>query len=111
MEQKGNKKDCIPFKPKRTIPSVNIQAEFYRQCISNGISVYLEYKHDNCRFDAVVYEHDEIKFIVEFKSYAKKMKPKLNTRQIKKYESYGIPVILVTRMEDVCLAINQILNK
>jgi len=99
------------FEPKHTIPSANIQAEFYRQCLDNGISVYLEYKYENCKFDAVVYENDDVRFIVEFKSYATKRTPKRNTKQMKKYGSYGIPVILVTRMEDVCLAINQILNK
>ena len=84
------------------LPEANIQAEFYRQCKYNGINICLEYKHYKSRFDAIVYnDNKKIIFIIEIKSYKTNKSPKTKTKQMKKYESYGVPVILITRLEQI----------
>ncbi len=85
------------------LSEANIQAEFYRQCKDIGLDVYLEYKHEGSRFD-------EIKFIIEIKSYKTQRAPKRNTKQIKRYESYKVPVLMITRMEMIPVAIDYIIS-
>ena len=91
------------FQKPEKINSTNIQAEFYRQCVENNISVHLEYKHECSRFDAVVYDKvtKEILFIIEIKSYKVPQRPNVYTKQIYKYRQYNIPVIIVGRGEKV----------
>ena len=91
-------------KPNR-IAEANIQAEFYHQCQLNGIECYLEYKHEHSRFDAVIIMNEEIRFIVEFKSYKTDKKGKTNTKQLDKYRQYEIPLFLITRMNQIDEAI------
>ena len=98
----------MKFKLPKRISEANIQAEFYSQCKSNNINVYHEYKYEECRFDAVIYEHDKIILIVEFKSYKRKRKPNYETKQIQKYKKYNIPILIVGRMEDVKRTVNYI---
>ena len=50
----------MEFKLPKRISEANIQAEFYKQCKENNINVYLEYKHEKCRFDAVIHNENEI---------------------------------------------------
>ncbi len=100
----------MKFKLPKRISEANIQAEFYRQCKTNNINVYLEYKHEECRFDAVIYEYDKIVLIVEIKSYKRKRKPNYGTKQMQKYEKYNIPVLLIGRMEEINKTIQYILN-
>lgn len=82
------------IKPKR-IPEANIQAEFYHRCRGLGLRLCLEYKYEHCRFDAVMLDNeDNIYAIVEFKSRIKPIIGDYNTKQIKKYQQYGIPIIV-----------------
>ena len=90
------------------LPEANIQAEFYHQCRLQKIKCILEYKVENCRFDALVYdENRNVKCIVEFKSYKTRKKPKTNTNQINKYKKFGLPIIMCTRFEDVKWAVEE----
>ena len=100
----------IIFKEPRKINSANIQAEFYKQCIDNNLPVHLEYRHDRSRFDAIVYSAttNDIKFIIEIKSYKEVQKANVNTKQIAKYSQYGIPIIVLGRMSRVADAVKYI---
>lgn len=96
----------MKFQLPSRLSEANIQAEFYRQCKDAGINIYLEYKYQNCIFDAVIYNNDEIEHIIEFKSYKTTKKPKINTKQLKKYSSFGIHIILITRMESISFVVD-----
>lgn len=82
------------IRPKR-LPEANIQAEFYHRCRLLGLRLCLEYKYEHCRFDAVMLDNkDNIYAIIEFKSRIKPIIGDYNTKQIKKYQQYGIPIIV-----------------
>ncbi|MCK4500327.1 hypothetical protein KAU11_07510 [Candidatus Babeliales bacterium] len=86
--------------PKR-LSEATIQAEFYSQAKEAGLNIYLEYKHENNRFDAVIYKDGIITHIIEFKSYKTNKAGKVNTKQINRYKAYGVPVILITRLDQI----------
>jgi hypothetical protein len=98
---------------KGRISEANIQAEFYRRCKDNNLHCYLEYKHEKSRFDAVMYYREtlEIYAIIEVKSYAEKKAPNLDTKQLKKYNQYNIPVYVIGRMEAIDEVIEDLLLK
>ena len=82
------------IRPKR-LPEANIQAEFYHRCRLLGLRLCLEYKYEHSRFDAVMLDSDDnIYAIIEFKSRIKPIIGDYNTKQIKKYQQYGIPIIV-----------------
>lgn len=90
------------YKRPAKITEANIQAEFYHQCKLNGINCYLEFTHGKCRFDAIIYNNEGVvRFIVEFKSYKTNRPEIIDTGQIKRYSSYNIPVIMITRMQHI----------
>lgn len=95
---------------KNKVSSAVIQAEFYSRCKEENIICYLEYKEKNSRFDALIFDKDLNKIaIVEFKSYSNREKKGIkNTKQIKKYLSYNLPVLLVVRYEEIELNITKL---
>lgn len=90
------------------IPSAIIQAEFYARCREEKIICYLEFKEKNARFDALIF--DDLlnkRFIIEFKSYRDlSKKPIIDTKQLNKYKKFGLPIILITRIEQIDEIIN-----
>jgi len=106
----------IKFEKPKRLHSANIQAEFYRKCRMLDLRICLEYKHDDCRFDAVAIDDDDnIVAIVEFKSYSAKFRqphytPNYNTKQITKYKKFGVPVFIVGRMNQVEYIIYKIVD-
>jgi len=97
----------VKFAPRR-ISSANVQAEFYRQCMNAGIKCHLEYRVDNCRFDAVIVHNDEIVFIIEAKNYKPNPQRPRAVKQLEKYSQYGIPVILLKDFSSIEPAILKI---
>jgi hypothetical protein len=100
---------------KNKVNSAMIQAEFYARCKEENIICYLEYKERNSRFDALIFDKNLNKIaIVEFKSYISKNKVGIrNTKQIKKYLSYNLPVFLVVRfieIDKIILEIKKVLG-
>lgn len=104
------------FTPGR-FKEANVQAEFYHQCVNNGINCYLEYRSawnglSGCRFDAVIHNHVEILAIVECKSIANSYRRKLrkqnwlSSSQYKKYSKFGVPIYLITCVEEIPEVIN-----
>lgn len=99
----------------KRLPESNVQAEFYRQCKDNNINVCLEYKYNNCRFDAIVYDrYNFVWFVIEVKNYKN---PKLGrkrfkyTKQFKKYSSFHTELLLITCMDDIKITVEYIKNK
>ena len=93
------------------ISEANIQAEFYMACKENNINCYLEYhiKFLKSRFDAVIYDdNDNIYAIIEIKSYKYNRLPNFDTKQLKRYRSFGIPVFVVGRLEQIDNIISKI---
>jgi len=94
----------MEFRLKRyRISEANIQAECYHKLKLLGIRTYLEYGCENCRFDMVVLNGSKIIAIVEFKNGRAGKPINQNTRQYKKYHSFGLPVIYcksVTEIEE-----------
>jgi hypothetical protein len=88
----------MKFNPNNRLPEANIQAEFYHQCKLNNIKCYLHYKIDHSVFDAIIIKDNTIIKIIEFKSYVTNRDGKINTKQLKKYSQYGIPIVLITRL-------------
>lgn len=87
---------------KRRISEANIQAEFYCRCKENNLNCYLEYKIDNCRFDCVIYdENKNIYAIVEIKSYTRDKEPNWNTKQMRKYRQFNLPIYLITKIDQI----------
>jgi type I site-specific restriction endonuclease len=94
---------------KNRITESNIQAEFYFSCKMNNINCYLEYKINQCRFDAVIYNNEkEILAIIEVKSYTTNKEPKRNTKQIKKYSEFALPIFMISRLDQIESIINEI---
>lgn len=101
------------IRPKR-MPEANIQAEIYRYCRNNNISICLEYKKDNCRFDAVIIKNEKIIAIVETKSRKNIDHDRVKrTLQYRKYKKYNVPIILClhwSEIEKTCQTIANMYN-
>lgn len=84
------------------ISEANIQAEVYHRLRLAGIICYLEYKHQNCRFDMVIIKGDVIVLIVEFKSRIRHI-GRINTKgkQYQKYTAFDVPVIYCTNKSEI----------
>lgn len=96
----------MKFIKPRKLAEANIQAELYHRCREMGISCYLEYRVKmgmrTCRFDVVIMDKfGEIKMIIEVKSYVRDREPNRETKQIKRYSLFGVPVVLITKIEDI----------
>lgn len=80
-------------------------------CKLLGIPCYLEYKYDNCRFDAVIFDDSslEILILVEFKSKIKNSK-NLKTKQLEKYRDHGLPVVLISKSDQLEEGILEVLG-
>lgn len=105
------------FKEPRKIPEANIQAECYRQLTNKGIKCYLEYAIQGnrkagvrgARFDMIILKENTIVAIVEFKSrFIENADINRPSKQLKRYESYGLPVILCCHMTKIPETIRKI---
>lgn len=95
------------IRPKR-LPEANIQAEFYHRCRGIGLRLCLEYKYEHCRFDAVMIGDDDMVYaIVEFKSRIYPIDGVYDTKQIRKYSQYNIPIVLCFSYKEIDNAINE----
>jgi len=92
----------LPYTQARKMNSANIQAELYRRCYMAGLECILEHRHDKSRFDAIIVKDGEIKVIIEVKNHRRDYGEKsINTKQLQKYRSYGVPVMLIRGMSDL----------
>ena len=78
----------------------NIQAEFYHQCRIREIDCLLEYKRGHCRFDIVILQDRQAICIIETKRFGTRKRFE-DTKQFKKYNRYGVPVIRVSGFKDI----------
>lgn len=102
------------IRPKK-YAEANVQGEFYHQCKMLGLRFCLEYRYENCIFDAVmINDNDDIYAIVEFKreknyAYTGRYKGKL-TKQLTKYSRYGIPVLVCVGYAGLSATLDKILE-
>ena len=80
------------FTQPKYLAEANIQAEIYLECKSQNIECYLEYRHENCRFDLVIVKNDSIIGIIEVKKTHHATTKKKLKIQREKYKRFGIPV-------------------
>lgn len=109
----------IEFNPRKQYSEAMIQAEFYQACKEAGLKCYLEYKAKlngsrGSIFDAVVTDNGYIVAIIEVKSYKgsqlKGRKKWLRSKQAWKYNRFDVPVILISKLEDIKPTVNSIKN-
>jgi len=95
---------------KHCLTGADLQAECYYRLKLLSIESYLEYRHKNCRFDMIIPKGNKIIAIIEFKAYRRSHSNLRsgNTKQFKKYSSYGIPVIYCKGKDEIDQTINQI---
>lgn len=105
------------FTEPRRLPEVNIQAELYHQCKLRGITCFLGYRvkrpgEHTCYFDAVILKDNRIACIVEVKSHLERytVPRSRKTKQFRRYSSFGIPVLYLTRMDYMDLFFKQLTN-
>lgn len=97
----------MKFISRNRIHESNIQAEFYHRCKLRGLNVYLEYRYERCRFDAVmINDNNDIYAIIEFKSRKRPIKGEYKTKQMEKYSKYNIPILLCVNLENIDKTIN-----
>lgn len=86
---------------KAKLNSANIQADFYMRCKLHNIPCILEYKHERCRFDAIIHDDKHILEIVEIKNHKRPWREPKPTKQTEKYRAYGLPVFHVRCYADI----------
>lgn len=98
----------------------NVKCELYYRLRLLKIPVTAEHKismtgQKSSRIDLVVHDFKKIKVLIEVKgrssSYTKKYKDRkkeMNTKQVQRYKSYGIPVVVCNNMDDIPRAIDEI---
>lgn len=111
-EVKKTKHDITDFRPPtHRVAESNITAECYHQLRLIGITPYLEYKFEKCRFNMVIHEDSKILIIIEFRSRSEKYKDKNRlTKQFYKYAQYGIPVLYCKHPSQIPATIEQIVQ-
>lgn len=99
------------IRPKR-LPEANIQAAIYKRLVDENIECYLEYriKEFKLRADLIVVKNSKIICACEIKSYKTLKNTNTNTKQFKKYFKLGIPIFYCSRLEQVNLVTDKILN-
>jgi hypothetical protein len=80
-----------------------IGAEFYYQCKLLKLGIYMEFIHENCRFDAVLVRNNKIILIVEFKNNSPDNEFWINKqgRQFRKYSKYGVDILYITNYSQI----------
>jgi len=92
----------IPY-PKK-MKEAEIQAILYSKIIDEGYNARLEVRGDNCSFDIVVFNINNLaKCIIEVKNYSESynLAKFSDTKQYKKYTSYDIPLCLCSGIEQI----------
>lgn len=105
------------FQPRKALSEAMVQAEFYNACKEAGLGCFLEYRSkwngmQECRFDAVIHDGVEILAIAEIKSYRRPEKAYLwyGRKQAAKYGQYGVPLFLISSLDDIQPTISGILR-
>lgn len=101
------------IKRKNCKPEANIQAELYHRLKLLGIKMVLEHKVDNCKFDGIIIDENEenILALIECKNYVTGDSERWSkTKQSKKYREFMVPIILVTKEEEIHKAIEIIMH-
>jgi hypothetical protein len=82
----------------------SLKVELSNQCSRSGIRLHVEYRHKNCRFDAVVVRNNEILAIIEIKRWTRaqaKFRTQKITPQLKKYSQFDVPVYVLWCFEGI----------
>lgn len=103
----------MDFLPRKDTEA-NLQYRFMKACEAYGLKVFSQYpsrwnEAPGCRFDIVVHDGKYIKALVEIKRKSKNKRRGelwLQTRQAKKYLSFGVPVFLVYDDKDFVEVLN-----
>lgn len=103
---------------KKKLHEDNLKLQLNWFCHHNGIYLEMEYRHKNCRFDAVVVRKGEILAIIEVKNWQTikhaRTKTKTTPKQLKKYLSFGVPVLVLWKvggLKQVYQKIKNIVNR
>lgn len=79
----------------------NLKAELYHYCKLHNIELFLECILNHSRCDAVAVINNEAKVIIEIKNPKRIKEINLNTKQFKKYSEIDLPVIVLSKYENV----------
>ena len=91
----------------------NLKMELGKWCSRSGIRLHFEYRHKNCRFDAVVVRNDEILAIIEIKKWTRAQavhRTKKITPQFDKYSKFNVPVYVLWCFEEVKPLVKRLSN-
>lgn len=101
----------MQYKKPKHPTEANVQAELYRQCCITKLRCTLEYTHSyyceekqkkrRCRFDAIIHDNDKIYCIIECKRPFRRRRSERKTKQIERYEQFGVPVLVLREFRDV----------
>ena len=94
----------IKFEP-HGVYEANITAQVWLALKIAGFECYLEYTHENCRFDCVVVKDNSIFVIIEIKRFKAKelktLKSTLYQKQFVKYSLFETPVLLINHANQI----------
>lgn len=93
--------ESLPNQRETRLAEASIQAILYGELQKLEIPCLLEVSFEDCRFDCVILRGDRVIAIIETKSYSNNREPNLKTKQYAKYSRYNVPVIYLTRQENV----------
>jgi len=82
----------------------NLKIQLSQAAHNAGLYLHLEYRHKNCRFDAVCVRGQEIFAIIEIKTWDKSKAERVRdkpTEQLKKYQNFGVPVFVLYNFSGV----------
>jgi hypothetical protein len=89
------------------------QIEFQRKCRAANLTCEIEYAakgvDKDCRFDAVILRDGELAVILEFKKYIGR-EPRTDTKQLERYGSFGVPIFLIKRDDDLNDVVSELLK-
>lgn len=100
----------LAFNPPAVFTSGHVLAEFYRRARNVNIEVFIDYEGrtkfgKKCRFNGVLVVGKEIVAIVVCKRSPNAARGP--TRQRTRYESFGVPVIIVRGMDRIPAAVEE----
>lgn len=87
-----------------------IQAELYIACRKAHLHCALEYLYEDCRFDLVVIEHNQVISIVEVKTPILLSHQVERSAQVVKYKKYDIPIFILYSIYDIPYLVKRLLE-